>query len=104
MAATIITYNDKFPTPHGEVKFDNGESVHLGLNRQGLVIKRIVPAGKPEDILFRGSPDLVGRLIAGLVDDAEASPLQILLTIVTQLNSADEVRQAFQHATEAVSS
>lgn len=103
MAATIVSYNDKFPTPHGEVKFDNGESVHLGLSRQGLVITRVAQAGKPEEVLFRGSPDLVARLIGGLVDDAEASPLQILMTIVTQLTSAEEVRQAFRHATEAVS-
>ena len=93
-AGAVISFRDDGKRPKAEVVLSNGERLELVLDRTGLSIKH---ASGPD--LFQTSPDIVARICAGVVSSAtDTTPLKILVGLVVQLRSADEVRRAFSEA------
>ncbi|TAK99628.1 MAG: hypothetical protein EPO08_15840 [Rhodospirillaceae bacterium] len=102
----VLAFDDKFGSPYSEVALANGERVFISLDRHGLTIKSLARPGFAERVLFSASPDTVVKICAGLFDDqgySRATPLQILVSAVTQLPNAAAVKSAFQDAAAVVS-
>jgi hypothetical protein len=97
-AGAVISLRDDGKRPKAEIMLANGDRVELALDRDGLTISH---ADGP--LLFFGSPDFVARICAGLVSStAGVTPLKVLAGLVVQLGSADQVRNVFSEAAEAL--
>lgn len=101
---TVLTYRNNGERPFCEVALDNGDRVQLQLDKAGVLIERQALEGRPTEILFKGDPDLVTSMCVALLGKTPASnttPLDLLISIVTQIPSANEVREAFRAAAKA---
>ncbi len=101
---TVLTYRNNGERPFCEVALDNGDRVQLHLDKAGVMIERQALEGRPAEILFKGDPDLVtGMCVAflGRTPTDNTTPLDLLISIVTQIPSAKEVREACRAAARA---
>ena len=101
---TIISFRDDSERPQAELSLRNGDRVRLVLDGGGVVISQVGSSGS-QAVLFKASPDMVGRLCAGLVVSPrtlDATPLGILASAIIQMGSATEVRAAFDQAAAQV--
>jgi hypothetical protein len=97
----VVSYDEKFGTPYSEVKLASGEHVFLTLDQGGLVIRLLARPGHTERVLFKGTPETVTKICVGLLDDrdpSKATPLQILVAVMTQMPHAAAVAEAFAAA------
>jgi len=97
---TVLTFRNGGDSPHSEIALANGERVRLQLDKYGLVITQDADA-----VLFKGDADLVTDMCMAFVGSKPASratALELLTSIVTQLPSANHVREAFTAAAKAV--
>ncbi len=105
MPATVLTYRNDADNPHCEIALANGERVRMQIDKYGLVIEQ-QPAGEQTPaLLFKGDADLVTDMCMAFVGSKPASrqtALELLTSIVTQLPSAQHVREAFVAASKAV--
>ena len=100
MPGSILVYRNEGDRPFCEIALNSGERVQLQLDKAGLVITR-----DARDVLFKGDADLVTDICMAFVGKEPASrktALDLLSSIVTQLPSADHVREAFTAAAKAV--
>jgi hypothetical protein len=94
-SGAITSFCDDGKQPRAEVVLANGDQVQLLLNRDGVTI-----TATSTGVLFQGNPEVVSQICVSLASSTETTtPLQILLSVVTKLGSADEVREAFRQAT-----
>ena len=103
-SGTIIVFRDDSERPYSEVALGNGDRVLIALDHGGLTITQIVSPDN-RNILFQATPNTVSHICAGLVSSpntSKATPLQVLVAAVVQLESSDDLRRAFQHAAEQV--
>ncbi len=87
-----------------EIALDDGDKVQLHLNKNGLVIARQQPSGHPPEVLFKGDVETLTAMCVALMDQtgSKASPLDLMVAVVTQLPSANQVKAAFHAASQAV--
>jgi hypothetical protein len=100
LLGTIISFRDNSERPQAELTLRNGDRVRLALDGGGVVISQIGASGS-QTALFKGSPDTVGRICAGLVASPrrlDATPLRILASAIIQIESAAELQAAFDQA------
>jgi hypothetical protein len=98
--ATIISYVDDSERPRAEIVLANGDRIHVALDRDGLAIRQVQRL-VPSRVLFQADPSTVSHLCAGLIpspDEGTPTPLQILVSAIVQLPSADLVARAFREA------
>ena len=96
--ATVLTYRNDGDLPYCEVALDGGDRVVLRLDRGGAVIERQASGATPAEVLFHGDAGLVEDICVALRDPAsrgKTTPLDLLLSVVTQLRSAEDIRNAF---------
>ena len=98
---TILVYrNDGFC----EIALDDGHRVQLRLSKQGLIIERQELRGRPSEVLFEGNVATVAGICSALMDQAnvrKVAPLDLLVSVVTQLPSAEHVQSAFRAASQS---
>src|SRR5262245_2828123 len=95
---TLLTFRDN-ERPHAEIALHNGDHVFLALDRAGLTMTQINAPGHP--VLFQAGPSVVSHICACLVgwpSGPDVTPLRVVVAIVLQLRSADELRRAFNEA------
>ncbi len=91
---TVIAYRGDGDRPRAELALDSGERVRLTLDSGGFFITQ-----RDGSAVFHGDVAMVARLCASLVEaGSAATPLQILLGVVTQLPSVQAVKAAFETA------
>jgi hypothetical protein len=100
---TIIVFRDDGERPHSELVLSGGDRVKLALDGNGLTVTHDGSADPA--VLFQADPETVAQICAGLMSSSnspKASPLRILVSAVVQLESASEVRAAFESAAAQV--
>jgi len=103
--ATVLTYRNDGDRPFCEIALNGGERVQVELGGEGLVISQPGQDARPAEVLFQGDAELVADLCGALFGSAIASsksPLDLLMSVVMQLRSAREVRDAFHAAEQAL--
>ncbi len=101
--ALVISYDDKFATPYSEIELASGEHIFVTLDREGLSLKLLARPNSAERLLFTGNPDTVSKICDGLLggqDRSIATPLRVLVSVVTQMPDAAAVAEAFAAAAE----
>lgn len=102
---TILVYRNDGEKPFCEIALDDGAHVQLRLDAAGLVIERQALDRRPAEILFQSDADTVTDMCRALMGPAPATrqtALEVLSSVVTQLPSADSVRDAFKAAAQAL--
>ena len=102
---TVLVYRNTGHEPYCEVALDNGDTVLVRLDERGATIERQAKNAGPSERLFQASPDVVTDLCLLLIGNAAApksTPLDLLVSIVSQMRSADDVRVAFKQASAAI--
>lgn len=103
--SAVISYVDNVEFPTSEIKLKSGEHIVLTLHKNGLIIKVLPTPEGPERVLYEGNAKTVSQICAGLFDDrgeSKATPLQILVSAVTQLPNARAIEDAFKTAAAAI--
>jgi hypothetical protein len=103
--ATILTYRNDDERPLCEIALANGDRVQLQLSNAGLVVEQIGLGDQPSAILFKADASLVSDICAALLGQLEATrttPLDVLVTVVSQIPTAANVRESFQAAARAL--
>ena len=101
---TIIVFRDDGDRPYSELLLRNGDRVQLTLDGEGLMVT-LMDGPDNRRTLFQANSEVVAQICAGLVrpsNTLKATPLRILVSAVVQLESANEVRAAFEHAAAQV--
>ena len=93
--AGIVAYRNDIK-PFAELVLDGGSHVTITLDTEGAVIRQISGAAETGEILFRGSPETVARISAGLTDGKGRDPLHVLVNAALGLGSAAKIREAFR--------
>jgi hypothetical protein len=96
--AAITVFDDALPAPYAEVTFGSGEVASLTLDRGGLTIKE-TSTGR---VVFTVGPAAVSEICAAMLNTrapSDVTPLRMLVTLVAQMRSVDEVGNAFKRAT-----
>lgn len=73
----------------------------MRLGHDGAVIERQARGERPSEILFQARVEVVADLCKALMDKpspGKPTPLDVLVSLVSQLHSADDVRSAFRAA------
>src|SRR5882757_7876271 len=98
---TVVSYAEDQGQPRAEVALPNRDHVLLTLDRDGLAITRLAGPERFAEVLFQADADVVSRICAGLYSletTPKPTPLRILVAMVVQLGSADDVGKAFREA------
>lgn len=90
---TVVFYRSENERPRAEVVLTGGEHLFLALDQAGFVVR-----DRNGSTVFEAGPAVASKLCAGLLDTAEATPLQILVSAVIQLHSPADVKKAFEAA------
>jgi len=88
-----------------EIALSNGDRVQLQLSKTGLVIEQIGLGEQASDVLFEANADLISDMCVALLGPTEAAkttPLDLLVTVVSQIPSAAHVRTSFRAAADAL--
>lgn len=84
---------------------DDGAHVVVHLESDGFLIERLAGPKGDGETLFRGSVDQAAEIAVAFLNGRPAQPdkvLDVFLAAVSELGSADAVRQAFTAATAAI--
>jgi hypothetical protein len=104
-AGTVVSYAEDQGRPRAEVALPNSDRLLLTLDRDGLAITWLAQPGRPAEMLFQASPNVVSRICAGLYSletKPKPTPLRILVAAVVQLGSAENIRKAFREVAGAL--
>jgi len=103
--ARILVWRNERDRPYSAMVLANGDRVDLALDAGGLQISRIDGEGRRGEVLFRSDAETASRichaLLAGRPPD-RSTPLDLLTNVVNGIDSAAEVRSAFQTAAAAL--
>jgi hypothetical protein len=100
---TVVSYDENPEWPRAVLALGNGDHIALSLARDRLTIAQV---GQSEDVLFEAHADLTSRLCAGLISANTARnppPLRVLVAAAVQMNSAAEIKRAFEEAADTLS-
>lgn len=101
----ILVYRNDGDKPFCEIALDDGSRVQLHLDAAGLAIERQALDKQPIEVLFKGDADTVTDMCVALIGQAPSTrktALDVLSSVVTQLPSAEHVRDAFTAAERAL--
>jgi hypothetical protein len=99
---TLLRYRGYGGEPCCEVSLESGEHVLIAVDAAGVTIRRLARGDMAEEMLFRGAPSVVADICLALLDGrpaSAASVLDIFLAVVSQFQSATDIRAAFAEAT-----
>jgi hypothetical protein len=103
VSGAIISYDENAERPRAVLALGNGDRVVLSLSRDGFTI---VQLGAAEAILFQADSELTSRLCAGLIASDSTPPapaIRLLVAAIVQLNSAAEIKRAFEDVADQLS-